>query len=337
MKKTILKRITAVLMLLAVTITASLCETQNVNAASTTYVNIMHKVSTAQPNSPIRYNFSLTKESDIYFIIRINSRTGMTLTVKEPVQETPLVTHSLPASTPTWQYQSSTGIYENTDTMHLSAGNYILELCFEGEVNYDLSMNQISPNAKLNKTKMTITKGFSDTIKVNGGTIKSCRSSNKNIATVTKKGKVSGKKSGTTKIKVTLTNGKTLTCKVTVKPNQYSSKKITISDTLYDTYDMKAYQASFDSNGNLVVKFMIANNSYGKITEVPKFKITVKNGKNKTTASYSKKSYKVSVDSYSAKSYTMTIPKSAFKVNRTKIDLRTSKISITGSQANAEL
>lgn len=38
-------------------------------AASGT-VNLMHKVSTATANSPIRYNFTLTKKSDISFVMK---------------------------------------------------------------------------------------------------------------------------------------------------------------------------------------------------------------------------------------------------------------------------
>jgi hypothetical protein len=53
---------------------------------------------------------------------------------------------------------------------------------------------------------------------------------------------------------------------------------------------MKAYNTKFDSKGNLVVKFTVVNDSYGKINSIPKFKITVKNAKKKTVISYAKAS-----------------------------------------------
>ena len=53
---------------------------------------------------------------------------------------------------------------------------------------------------------------------------------------------------------------------------------------------MKAYNAKFDSKGNLVVKFMVVNDRYGKINSIPKFKITVKKAKKKTVISYAKAS-----------------------------------------------
>lgn len=44
---------------------------------------------------------------------------------------------------------------------------------------------------------------------------------------------------------------------------------------VYNTSEMKAYAASFDKKGNLVLKFKLVNNSYGKVTNVSKFKVTV--------------------------------------------------------------
>ena len=303
--------------------------------AADAYVNILHKVSTATANAPIDYNFSLSRKSDIYFIICTNERTGVTISVKEPDHDIPTASITLAETNPNWKYEPSNGIYRNTAKVKLNPGKYILELRFDIDVNFDMSMNQLSPVAKLNKTSTTITKGFTDTLKVDGGIIKTCSSSNKKVATVNNKGKITAKKNGKAKINVKLTNGKTLKCNVKVVSNRYKAKKITISSTIYNTYDMKAYDAQFDSKGNIVVKFKIVNNSYGQITDVPKFKINVKNSKNKVIATYSKNSYKVSVKGYGEKACTVTIPKSALKVKKNKVDLRTAKFSITGKFANA--
>ena len=54
---------------------------------------------------------------------------------------------------------------------------------------------------------------------------------------------------------------------------------------------MKAYAASFDAKGNLHLKFKLVNNSYGKITNVSKFKVSVKDSSNKSLVSYSTVSY----------------------------------------------
>lgn len=334
MQKNIYRKIISfVLALTLMTITMS-NNPMFVDAASNE-VNIIHKISTATANAPIRYNFSLSRKSEINFVIRTNERTGITITVKEPIHETPVETIYLPASNPQWEYIKESGIYQNTADTNLDAGDYILEVIFEKDVNFDLSMNQIAEIAKLNKSKVSITKGFTFQLKVSGGTIKKSTSNNKSVATVTQKGKITAKKTGKAKVTVTLANGKKLTCTVTVKANKYNSKKPAISDIPYNTYGMKAYSASFDKKGNLVVKFTVANNSYGKIESIPKFAITVKDTKGNTSVSYKKSSYSVTVKSYSVKNCTVTVPKSSLKKNMKSIDLRTSKITVSGDSANA--
>lgn len=68
------------------------------------------------------------------------------------------------------------------------------------------------------------------------------------------------------------------------------NRNFCINSIVFNTYDIKAYNAKFDSKGNLVVKFMVVNDSYGKINSIPKFKITVKKAKKKTVISYAKAS-----------------------------------------------
>lgn len=125
---------------------------------------------------------------------------------------------------------------------------------------------------------------------------------------------------------VKLSNNKKLSCVVSVKPNKYQAKKITIEDVVYNTSKMKAYAASFDAKGNLHLKFKLVNNSYGKITNVSKFKVSVKDSSNKSFVSYSKNNFKTNVASYRDKDCTIIIPKSALKKSYKKIDLRTAEI-----------
>ena len=305
--------------------------------SANSYVAIMHKVNTARENYPIRYNFSLEKEADIYFELTINERTTVALTVKNQRDEVAINSDTLPSADPRWQYNQKNGTYETRHTMHLPAGDYILEMNFETEVNYELNLSRVSEEAKLNYSKINLTKGFGKQLKVSNAKIKSCSSNQPGIASVTKSGKVTAKKQGKAKIKVKLSNGKTLTCTVSVKPNKYTAKKIAVKDVVYNTSEMKAYNAAFDEKGNLVLKFKLVNNSYGKITNVSKFKVVVKDSSKKTVASYTKNNYSTSVESYNDKECTVTIPKSALKKNYKNIDLRTAKISITGNFAASSL
>ena len=69
---------------------------------------------------------------------------------------------------------------------------------------------------KISKTKTTIAKGFSKTLKITGTSKKvKWSSSNKSIVAVNSKGKITAKKTGTATIKAKV-GGKTYKCKVTV-------------------------------------------------------------------------------------------------------------------------
>lgn len=68
----------------------------------------------------------------------------------------------------------------------------------------------------LNETKKTLMVGKSTTLKLTGASIKSAKSSNKKVATVSQKGKVKAKKTGKAVITITDQKGNTYKCSVTV-------------------------------------------------------------------------------------------------------------------------
>lgn len=72
-----------------------------------------------------------------------------------------------------------------------------------------------SAAAKLNKTSVTVTKGYQTTLTVSGASSVTWSTGDKSIATVSSKGKVVGKAPGTTYV-YAKTGGTTLKCKVTV-------------------------------------------------------------------------------------------------------------------------
>lgn len=76
-------------------------------------------------------------------------------------------------------------------------------------------------NPYLSKTKVTVNQGKSITLKLNGSKAKTWTSSNKKIAIVNSKGKVTAKKSGTATITVKTINGKSYKCKIIVKKDDY--------------------------------------------------------------------------------------------------------------------
>jgi hypothetical protein len=299
-------------------------------SAATSNKTLLQKNTSAKSYNPIRYNFSLNRDSELKIKFNLGVRSGLTVKFKDPVQDTEIVTKYLSTSGENFQYNSSKGVYTNSETVSLEKGDYVLELVFETDMNFEMSLVQLAQEASLSSSKLTVTKGFSSTIKVSGDKIKSCTSSNKSVATVSNSGKVTGKSVGTAKISVKLKSGKKLTCKVTVKKNVFSATEINVSNTIYDTCDMQAYKAEFDSKGNLTIKFKIANNRSGKVSSISNFKIVVKDSSSKTIATYSSSSYAASINSFADKGYSVTISKSKLKKNFKSVDLRKSKITISG-------
>ena len=71
----------------------------------------------------------------------------------------------------------------------------------------------------LSQKKLNVTVGSKATVKPNGTKIKSVSSSNKKVATVTKKGVITGKKTGKCTVTFKGANGKSYKCTVTVGAN----------------------------------------------------------------------------------------------------------------------
>lgn len=113
-----------------------------------------------------------------------------------------------------------------TGTLDLSLDTNECFICVSGGyVEYSITVNAEvnATKVKLNKSKLTLKKGKTSTLKVTvspteADTKLEWKSSNTKVATVNKNGKITAKKKGTVTITVTDKNtGKKATCKVTVK------------------------------------------------------------------------------------------------------------------------
>lgn len=111
---------------------------------------------------------------------------------------------------------------------------------------------------KLSKTSVNITKGYYTTLSVSGnsGTVK-WSTGDKSVATVSSKGKVSGKGPGTTYVYAKVDN-KTLKCKVTVVASKFTASASSIvldkkGDTAYVTMTVKGSHSLSKGSTNSAV------------------------------------------------------------------------------------
>jgi hypothetical protein len=103
------------------------------------------------------------------------------------------------------------------------------------------SIAKLTAFVKLWKTKLSLKQSKTSMLKAsyaNGDSIKSWKSNNTKVATVSKSGKITAKKAGKAKVTVTLKSGKKATCtiKVTAKTKKKTAKKTvtkTVSKTVY--------------------------------------------------------------------------------------------------------
>ena len=133
-----------------------------------------------------------------------------------------------------------------------------------------ITMLPVSAEAKsaaLSKTKLTLVKGTTYTLKVRNGKAKSYRSSKKTVATVTGKGKITAKKKGTSTIKVKV-GKKTLKCKVTVINGKLiqNSLRISIGNSAVLEY----------SGTGTARKCVVTDNAIAAATSAGKNKFTIK-------------------------------------------------------------
>ena len=87
---------------------------------------------------------------------------------------------------------------------------------------------KVTVKVALNRTKAVIAKNDYITLYLQGAVAKSFKSSNKKIATVSKNGKVVGKRKGRATITVVDNNGKKYNCEITVEAPSLNKKSLTL-------------------------------------------------------------------------------------------------------------
>lgn len=279
-------------------------------------LNETESVSTGETKT---YTVDIPSANTTYFMVAVAKPVAFQMTITNLSTGDALLDGSngyVSADDSAWEYYEGLWLKVFSSTTSLTPGQYRVELTF---------METIATPA-LNQTKATITKGFTKKLSVTDGKVKSWSSSNPKVATVDKKGKVTAKKKGNATITATLTDGNKLKCKITVKDNKYTARKITVSDVPSGKYSFEAYSASFDKKGNLVVKARYVNCTSHRVSEICDIRVTVKDVNGKTVGTFKQSKKKVSISSGSTKDFTFTLKKSSLK--KKKADLRGGDVTI---------
>lgn len=332
MKTNVSKKVSSLVLALAIVFTAVFATVTPVEAAEDYSIVYEPTEGTASAGQEVKIPFTLTENQGIEAVVLVASPVTTQLALYDSQQNlvTSFDNNPLTVYSSEYSYSNDLGYYyEDAWNGSIPAGDYYYGVTFAEDQNYIVSIAQYNVNAKISQKKATITKGFTKKLTVSGGKVKSWSSSKKSVATVDKKtGKVTAKKAGKTTITATLTNGKKLKCNVTVKDNKYSQTKPTTSDVSYGNCAMRAYSASFDSKGNLVIKTRFVNNDFYKVVSLKNIKIVVRDGNGKLVGTYKLSKKSVSIPSGSTKDLSFTIKKSSLK--KKTADLRNSSITCDG-------
>ena len=197
--------------------------------------------------------------------------------------------------------------------------SYDLEVIFSESTSYQLKVGPLV--STINKKSATITKGFKVTLDVEGEPVIKWKSSNTKVATVSK-GVVTGKGKGTATITATLSSGKTLKSKITVKNNEYIKTKKTLKKSKLGQ-TAQVYKAYY-SKGKIVLKVHLVNNWDAKYNQLEKINITLKTKKGDVIGTYKSPKKNLKISPNSTKDITLEINKPKDKY----ADLRKAKVNV---------
>ncbi|MDO4168161.1 MAG: Ig-like domain-containing protein [Eubacteriales bacterium] len=342
MKKSIQKTLTSLLLVAALCISGLCYQAETTKAATTNYTNLfttdnLDDEAPVAAGQTVNYNFKVSSNGTITLLVYTLPKTAMTLKITSATGVTLYDKTILSTDDGWYEYPISESLslfYNGITWKNPTAGTYTLSLTFEEDTYYMASAVQEpatqtptqapTPTAVpyLTASSATVTVGFSQTISVNNNSgAVTWKSSNSSVASVSN-GKITGKKKGTATITAKTASGYTMNCKVTVKKNEYSVKKLAVSKVTYGKTGLDIYKVSYDKKGNLVIKARVLNNSSYKLQKIKNLKIKIKNNNGKVIGTYSAKNLKkVNLKAGKAKAYTFKIKKSKLKVKK-KADLR---------------
>ena len=274
--------------------------------------------------------FSLTEDATVFVKIQTKAPANFLLNVTDSEGQAAMETKSVTVSDNEWKQDSDEVASYQTELL-LKAGKYKCSLVFEEDQEYFLYIQKEAapikkPAPKLSKSALTLTAGFTEILTVKNAEEKiTWKSSNSKIAAVNSKGKITAVKAGACTISAK-TGKTTVKCKVTVKKNEFSQKKLTCADCAENRVSVQVRKVCYDSKGNLKITIQIVNNESVNIRKISSLTITGKDVDKKKILKYTIDTKKIIVKRNRTKEFAVTIPKEI--VSKKTPDLRNASFSI---------
>jgi len=296
-------------------------------AKAANYVNLLNVTDTAQADFPVNLDFDMQYRTDAYIKINVPVRADMTVNIYASGSTDSIYTGTA-TETSVWKYNSKENYYYFPITWkRIIPGSYRICITFGAETQYTIAGIQTKPYITISNKSLVLTRGFSQKLSATNATgAVNWISGKRDIATVDSNGKVTAKNIGAATITAISEDGAEAACKVTVKANAYTKKKMTLSECEELSAYINCIKASYDKKGNLVIKARILNNCGYQIVKIDSLKIRVKNASGKTIGTSVTKNKKVSIKNGKIKTYTFTIKKSNLKIKKVQ-NLRNASIS----------
>ena len=313
-------RIFAVVMM--VVLCLGICPSGKPAKAAGVIETVLEQNGTLQ-QSPARFTFKNPKDQLIGITLYTDYQADLTVTVTE--QKTGKETKTAIAQQQ-WKYDQDMGVYQAAVSYEeRAAGEYSIALECQQPLTYKIFVYSYT-DFTMNKKKATIATGQQLQLSTTGKVEKvTWKSSKKKVATVNKKGMVTGKKPGTTKITAKWL-GMKVSCVVTVKQNIYQRRqsKLEANGHVVSSY---VYQIT-ERKGALVCKVRILNNTPYYIVKFDKLPVKIEDSKGKVVAKQTFQ-YNSPINTYMAKNITLVIDKK--NVKEKFIDLKTVKAYTDGA------
>lgn len=287
---------------------------------SSDYITLLEQVDNATADIAKNYTFTVSNSTTIHVLVLVPSPVDLSLNFSTANTQKSI-------SAADWSFDETyEAYYYPLVWSNPSKGDHDVSLTFGSDTSFMFYIDQNTPAASISNNTIVLTKGFSQTLSVVNGKVKSWSSDNEKIAVVDKNGKVTAKNTGSAVVTATTESGKIVSCDVTVKPNTYTKIKMTFGETTYGNAYISVPKISYNKKGDLVIKAIYLNNSGHKIVRLKNVKINVKNKSGKIIGKYTLKSKKTTILQGGQKTFTYTIKKSKLKQKKTQ-DLRNASVS----------